>query len=155
MARPPWLSRPSPASSPRGLARAPRTLAATALAAGLAAVVAGTLQAGGGAPAQPHDVGVSKLGGPQTNPTIAIDPSDSRILIAGSNSVGEGAERVYSSADGGTTWSASTVTPPVADLHAACPSDPGVAIDLTGRQYYSFDRATPCASDSPSRIYVV
>jgi len=127
--------------------------AAAALA--LAALAAAATQVGGATGPARLEVDVSNLAGPQTNPTIAIDPRDSRILVAGSNSLGEGAERVYSSTDGGATWSASTVTPPITDLHSACPSDPGVAIDLTGRQYYSFDRATPCESDSPSRIYVV
>ena len=31
-----------------------------------------------------------------------------------------------------------------------CPSDPGVAIDLTGRQYYSYDVATPCNAQGSS-----
>ncbi len=37
---------------------------------------------------------------------------------------------------------------------STCPSDPGVAIDRAGRQYFSFDRSTPCTSDAPSRVYV-
>lgn len=76
------------------------------------------------------------------------------MILAGSNSLLEGAERSYSSTDGGLTWQTATVTPPVADVLSSCPSDPGVAIDRSGRQYFSFDRVTPCTSDAPSRIYV-
>ncbi len=120
----------------------------------LAAALAVLVLSGGAAAITGPEVDVSQLRGPQTNPTITIDPRDDRILLAGSNSLLEGAERVYSSTDGGVTWKTSTLTPPVANLHATCPSDPGVAIDLTGRQYYSFDRSTPCTSDAPSRVYV-
>src|SRR6478736_7494830 len=125
-----------------------RTLTALAAALGLVGL------SGGAAAITGPEVDVSQLRGPQTNPTITVDPRDDRILLAGSNSLLEGAERIYSSTDGGTTWSTSTLTPPVANLHSTCPSDPGVAIDRTGRQYFSFDRSTPCTSDAPSRVYV-
>lgn len=97
---------------------------------------------------------ISNLPGPQTNPTIAVDPSNSQVLLAGSNSLLEGAERVYSSTDGGLTWGSGTLTPPIADLTSACPSDPGVAIDPEGRQFFSFDRSVPCTGEAPSRVYV-
>lgn len=116
-------------------------LAAAALAAGAAAVTG-------------PDVDVSRLPGPQTNPTITIDPRDGDVLLAGSNSLLEGVERFYSSTDGGATWATGTVTPPVANVHTACASDPGVAIDRGGRQYFSFDRVAPCTPDAPSTIYV-
>jgi Neuraminidase (sialidase) len=110
--------------------------------------------AGGASAVTGPEVNVSQRQGPQTNPTVTIDPRDDRIVLAGSNSLLEGAERVYSSTDGGVTWSSTTLTPPVANLRSTCPSDPGVAIDRTGRQYYAFDRSTPCTSDAPSRVYV-
>ena len=100
------------------------------------------------------DRDISNLPGPQTNATITVDPRDDRILLAGSNSFLEGAERFYSSTDAGLTWDTATVTPTVADPSSACPSDPGVAIDLTGRQYFSFDRSIPCTSDAASRVFV-
>jgi len=100
------------------------------------------------------EVDVSNLPGPQTNPTVAVDPRDGRVLLAGSNSFLEGAERVYSSIDGGRTWSTTTLTPRVGSLDASCSSDPSVAIDRERRQYFSFDRSTPCAGDAPSRVYV-
>jgi hypothetical protein len=105
-------------------------------------------------PTSRAEVDVSSLPGPQTNPTVAIDPRDDRILLAGSNSFLEGTERVYSSVDGGRAWKTSTLTPPVGKLDASCSSDPSVAIDRRGRQYFSFDRSTPCTGDAPSRVYV-
>ncbi len=120
----------------------------------LAVGVAVGLQASSAGPPRHADVDVSRLPGPQTNATIAVDPSDSRVLLAGSNSFLEGVERVYESSDGGATWATRTLTPRIADVEAACSSDPGVAIDTGGRQYFSFDRSVPCTSDAPSRIYV-
>jgi len=100
-------------------------------------------------------VDVSDLPGPQTNATIAVDPSNPDVLLAGSNSLLEGTQRVYSSTDGGATWQSSTTIRPAADIAESCPSDPGVAIDLTGRQYYSYDLATPCNAQGTSRVYVL
>jgi len=98
-------------------------------------------------------VAVSKLPGVQNEPAIAIDPSNDRILLAGSNSFREGSMRVYSSGDGGSTWTQSFAYPPPASFLSTCASDPGVAIDLTGRQYYSFIRTTPCSTGHP-RLFV-
>lgn len=98
---------------------------------------------------------VSRLDGPQTNPTITVDPRDDRTLLAGSNSVFEGAQRIYSSTNGGETWSTQTTFQPPADVAERCAADPGVAIDMTGRQYYSFDIASPCRAEGPYRVYVI
>jgi hypothetical protein len=62
--------------------------------------------------------------------------------------------RIYTSTDGGSSWQTSTTHPAPGDPFADCASDPGVAIDRHGRQYYSFGRATPCEADAPQRIYV-
>jgi hypothetical protein len=99
------------------------------------------------------DVAVSRLSGAQVEPAIAIDPRDSRILLAGSNSFREGSMRVYSSFDGGTHWSAGFVYPRPATFLQSCASDPGVAIDRSGRQYFSFIRTTPCRTGHP-QLYV-
>ena len=106
-------------------------------------------------PPRGGDVDVSNLPGPQTNATIAVDPRDADVLLAGSNSVLEGTQRIYTSADGGTTWQTSTTIPAGADIDGSCPSDPGVAIDLGGRQYYSYDEATPCNAQGTSHVYVL
>src|SRR5947209_154679 len=98
--------------------------------AAVAAVALGTavgVHVGTAGPAGGAAVEASDVGGPKTNPTIAIDARDDRILLAGSNSLLEGAERVYSSVDAGRTWQTATLTAPVRQLGAACSSDPGVA----------------------------
>jgi hypothetical protein len=117
------------------------------------AVAVGVLAAAGstGGP----EVDVSNLPGPQTNPTIAIDPNNAQILLAGSNDPRAGAQRIYSSMDGGATWQTATTFRPPANVRQTCASDPGVAIDARSRQYYSFDRATPCRSDGAYRIFVL
>lgn len=120
---------------------------ALAVAVGAMAAAAST----GGGP----EVDVSNLPAPQTNPTIAIDPTNDQILLAGSNDVRAGAQRIYTSTDGGKTWQTRTTFPPPANVRQTCASDPGVAIDTRGRQYYSFDRAAPCRSDGAYRVFVL
>jgi len=125
--------------------------------AAVAAVALGVsvgVHVGESGPPNRAEVDVSSLPGPQTNATIAVDPRNDEVLLAGSNSLFEGTERVYGSIDGGLTWDAATVTPPVGDVHASCSSDPGVAIDRAGRQFFSFDRVAPCKPDAPSHVYV-
>jgi hypothetical protein len=100
-------------------------------------------------------VDVSNLAGPQTNATVTLDPRNPEVLLAGSNSFLEGTQRIYSSTDGGSTWQTTITVRPPADNETACPSDPAVAIDLTGRQYYSYDVATPCNAQGTSRVYVL
>jgi hypothetical protein len=61
--------------------------------------------------------------------------------------------RVYTSIDGGSTWTASFLYPAPASYLTSCASDPGVAIDDRGRQYFSFIRTTPCRTGHP-RLFV-
>lgn len=124
-----------------------------ALAAALAVLVAAAT--GGARTGAGPEVRVSGLEGPQTNPTIAVDPNDASILLAGSNSLLEGVQRVYSSTDGGATWTGRTTFRPPPSVRVACAADPAVAIDDTGRQYYTFDRATPCRTEGPYRVYAI
>lgn len=100
------------------------------------------------------EVNVSRLPGAQSEPTVAIDPSNDQVLLAGSNNLVEGTMPVYSSTDGGVTWQAGTTFPPPPSRSVSCAGDPGVGIDATGRQYYSYLRATPCATGRP-RLFVV
>ena len=100
------------------------------------------------------EVNVSKLPGAQSEATVAIDPSNDQVLLAGSNNLVEGTMPVYSSTDGGVTWQAGTTYPPPPSRSVSCAGDPGVGIDATGRQYYSYLRATPCATGKP-RLFVV
>ena len=123
--------------------------------AALAVFLAAASGAASGTASSPaRDVDVSRLGGPQTNPTITVDPRNPAVLLAGSNSLLEGAERYYGSTDGGLSWTTGTVTPPVTHVFSTCPSDPSVAIDRAGTQYFSFDRVTPCSPGAPSKVYV-
>ena len=101
------------------------------------------------------NVNVSRLPEIQTGATIAIDPTDPDTLLAGSNSIEEGTMRIYSSTDGGRTWATATAHPPPSRPLASCSSDPGVAIDGQGRQYYSFVRARPCEDGARQYVYVV
>ena len=63
--------------------------------------------------------------------------------------------RIYSSTDAGQTWTTVRAHPPPAKPLATCSSDPGVAIDSKGRQYYSFVRATPCEDGARQYVFVV
>jgi hypothetical protein len=119
------------------------------LLAALGATLAALAWSGAGGP----EVDVSRAEGAQVEPTIAVDPTNPDVLVAGSNSFQEGAMRVYSSTDGGSTWTSGFLYPPPASFVASCSSDPGVAVDGRGRQYYSFVRTTPCRTGRP-RLYV-
>jgi hypothetical protein len=123
------------------------------LLAGIAAAAIAVQIAGAAGPRAP-EVDVSSLRGPQTNATIAVDPVNDQILLAGSNSLLEGTPRIYSSTDGGATWQTAVAFPPPRSVRTSCSSDPGVAIDRRGRQYYSFVRSSPCRSDGVYRVYV-
>ena len=103
---------------------------------------------------QPN-VNVSRLPFLQTGTTIAVDPSDGRVLLAGSNSIEEGTMRIYMSSDAGSNWNTATTHPPPPDPLEDCSSDPGVAIDREGRQYYTFVRAEPCEDGARQRVFVV
>jgi hypothetical protein len=95
------------------------------------------------------EVNVSRAPGAQVEPAIAIDPSNDKRLLAGSNSFREGSMRVYTSTDSGSTWESSFLYPRPTSYVNTCASDPGVAIDRRGRQYFSFVRTTPCGGGKP------
>jgi hypothetical protein len=63
--------------------------------------------------------------------------------------------RIYSSTDGGRAWSTVRAYAPPAKPLASCSSDPGVAIDWRGRQYYSFVKAVPCSDGARQHVFVV
>jgi hypothetical protein len=89
----------------------------------------------------------------QAEATVTLDPTNPKILLAGSNSIKEGTMRAYSSVDGGRTWRASAVYPVPSNVRLRCAADPGVAIDRRGRQYFSFVSSAPC-SVGPPHVYV-
>lgn len=118
----------------------------------LVALAAVALAAGATAP---QNVNVSRLPGPQTSAAITVDPSNDRTLLAASNSIEEGTMRIYASMDKGRTWRTTTTHPPPAKRLANCSSDPGVAIDGRGRQFYSFVRAVPCRDGARQHVFVL
>ena len=87
-----------------------------------------------------REVNVSQAPRPQSEVSAAIDPRNPDVLIAGSNSWAEGTMRAYTSTDGGATWRSEQAPPQPAAAAAAIypPADPALAIDLRGRQYYTF-----------------
>ena len=105
------------------------------------------------APAPAPNVDVSNLPGPQAETAIAADPLHDQTLLAGSNSLSEGTMRAYGSTDGGATWQTTTVFPAPKQADESCAADPGVGIDRSGRQYFSFVRSTPCQIGHP-RLFV-
>jgi hypothetical protein len=91
----------------------------------------------------------------QNEPSIAVDPADPQIVVAGSNDYcaqivnGEVWTGYYRSTDGGATWSNSLVPGYPADnssggtaspVHGACGAagDPTQAFDRQGRLFYAF-----------------
>jgi hypothetical protein len=79
-------------------------------------------------------IDVSNAARSQAEVAVAADPHDANVLLGGSGSF-ERADRVYSSTDGGATWSSAPLPLP----RGLCSyGDPAVTIDATGRQFYAF-----------------
>ena len=81
------------------------------------------------------NVDVTRAPGPQSEAAIAVDPDDPRVLIAGSNDVSSPRMRAYTSTDGGSSWRSEQLPRPSGTCGA---SDPSVAIDRRGREYFGF-----------------
>jgi hypothetical protein len=91
---------------------------------------------------------------PQSEVSIAIDPSSPDILLAGSNDIGEPAMRAYGSTDGGRTWTSETAPPLIGGVGGFA-ADPAVGIGPDGRQYFGFLEGSPRQTEhSPFHIYV-
>jgi hypothetical protein len=109
---------------------------------GTAAVVAPARAA-----AATDQVDVSHARNPQAEVAVAVDPSNSGVLLAGSNSFSP-AMQVYSSTDGGASWTSEPLPRP----ESLCSyGDPAVAIDAGGRQYYA-SLAGECSGSSTPRV---
>jgi hypothetical protein len=116
----------------------------TVVAAAIVAVVLVLTLRGGGETKQPRkrlvataEIAVSRLPGPQSETAIAIDPRHENVLLAGSNDIRGRAMAVYGSTDGGRHWNRGHL-PGLGPGGFCLMSDPSIAIDLRGRQYYSF-----------------
>jgi hypothetical protein len=120
-----------------------RILLLATLAAAAAAAAGITLAVRGGDGGTPErlvvtrELRVSRLPGPQSEAAIALDPRRPDVLLAGSNDVRTRSMAVYSSTDGGRRWTRGHLPAP-AGTRLCVSSDPALAIDLRGRQYYAF-----------------
>lgn len=86
------------------------------------------------------NVDVSNEIGPQSETSIAINPSNPKHIVAGSNEIFRLPMRGYFSSDGGATWTGVDLPlPPPTQAHGVdFGSDPGVAWDTLGNVYYSY-----------------
>jgi hypothetical protein len=86
------------------------------------------------------NVDVSNEKDPQSETSIAIDPSNPSRLVAGSNEIFRLPMRGYFSSDGGTSWGAVDLPLPPAIRNNGYDfgSDPSVAWDNNGHVYYSY-----------------
>ena len=84
------------------------------------------------------NVNVSNEAGPQSETDIAVDPTDPKHLLGGSNSITQdGAMRVFESFDAGATWTHDQLPKALSPLNGFS-SDPAVTFDKKGGAYYSF-----------------
>lgn len=112
------------------------------------------LSAGGVSAATPPDgtqVDVSDLRGTQSETTIAVDPTNDQVLLAGSNDHRARSVRAYSSVDGGATWSSRPLPFPRGFVFSG---DPGTGIDRTGRQYFSYVAVNAGGDEPTLRVFV-
>src|SRR5713226_10133475 len=86
------------------------------------------------------NIDVSNEPGPQSETSIAINPENSKEIVAGSNEIFRLPMRGYFSSDGGATWAGVDLPlPPPTQSHGIdFGSDPGVAWDTLGNVHYSY-----------------
>jgi hypothetical protein len=96
---------------------------------------------------------VSRSTGIQTEVSVAADPSRAGVLFGASNESLEPRIRVFSSTDGGRTWSSSSG--PAFDPNTCAWGDPSVAIGPGGRQYVAFIEKENCTRGASLTPYLV
>ena len=86
------------------------------------------------------NIDVSNEPGPQSETSIAVNPSDSSQIVAGSNEIFRLPMRGYFSSDGGGHWGAVDLPlpPPLTTNGTDFGSDPAVAWDTHGNVFYSY-----------------
>lgn len=80
---------------------------------------------------------VSRSPAVESESAVASDPRDPRVLLAGSNVVGRPWMGAYGSTDSGRRWTRSRIGGP-GGTRLCGTSDPAVAIDRHGRQFFAF-----------------
>jgi len=96
---------------------------------------------------------VSRATGIQTEVSVAVDPSNPRVLFAASNESLEPEIRIYTSRNGGRTWT--TGTGPAFNPNTCAWGDPAVAIAPGGRQYVAFTEKSVCIKGPDLSPYLV
>lgn len=96
---------------------------------------------------------VSRAEGLQTEVSVAVDPSNAQNLFAASNETVETELRVYSSTDGGRTWTSRRG--PLLNIDTCVWGDPAVAIAPNGRQYVAYTEKTICTPGPDLTPYLV
>jgi hypothetical protein len=86
------------------------------------------------------NIDVSNEEGPQSETSIAVNPSNPSTIVAGSNEIARLPMRAYFSSDGGATWGGVDLPlPPPKNVRGFdFGSDPGVAWDTRGNVFYSY-----------------
>jgi hypothetical protein len=96
---------------------------------------------------------ISNQPGIQTEAAVAADPSNSKVLFGASNETLEPEIRIYTSRNGGRTWSQSAG--PQHNPNTCAWGDPSVAIARTGRQYVAFTEKSICIPGTDLTPYLV
>jgi hypothetical protein len=89
---------------------------------------------------QGSNVDMSNEATPQSETSIAIDPTKPSVIVGGSNEIVCDPMRGYFSSNGGKSWGAVDLPlpPPLSTNGQDFGSDPGVAWDTLGNVYYSY-----------------
>jgi hypothetical protein len=100
-----------------------------------------------------HVQNVSQQLGIQTEVSVAVDPSNPKVLFAASNESLEPEIRVYSSTNGADSWS--RAAGPAYDPNTCAWGDPSVAVAANGREYAAFTEKSVCAPGPDISPYLV
>jgi hypothetical protein len=87
------------------------------------------------------NVDVSNECGPQSETFITLNPSNAKVLTAGSNEIFRLPMRGYFSSDGGSSWGGVDLPlpPPLSGTHdTRFGSDPSLAFDTQGNVFYGY-----------------
>ena len=154
-------SLPARRRRPQTRGRAARSLAAQAIGVVALVAVAGALiyklgvhhTASPWATAGSSPVDVSHARGAQTEVAVAVDPVTGKNLLGVSNDMLEAKIRVYTSTDGGRSWT--TSFGPAAGSFVCAKGDPAAAIGASGRQYVAFIERSDCGEGVDLSPYLV
>ncbi len=100
------------------------------------------------------NVDVSAALGPQAEVRVAADPNRPSHLVAASNSDGDPEMRVYTSSDGGRTWTSQVLPLPPRSAASPCHADPAPAIDGEGNEYVAFIQAAQSCEEGGEHVTI-